>query len=280
MKVGEVLKKEVDKLNSFHIEDAILKVQILLQHVLGVSHEYLVMHYDDNIDNKDLLEFQTAIVNLINGKPIQYIVNSQNFYGLNFYVDENVLIPQPDTECLVEEVIQIGKKFEKKIQILDICTGCGAIAISLRRNLNATIFASDISMEALEIATKNAVLNHAEISTIESDMFEKIEDLKFDIIVSNPPYIETKTIKDLSDEVKNEPIIALDGGEDGLKFYRILSKEAKKYLKDGGFLAVEIGYNQKEDVMKLFEEEDYEQIYSKKDFGGNDRIVVGKWRYS
>ena len=135
-------------------------------------------------------------------------------------------------------------------------------------------------MEALEIATKNAVLNHAEISTIESDMFEKIEDLKFDIIVSNPPYIETKTIKDLSDEVKNEPIIALDGGEDGLKFYRILSKEAKKYLKDGGFLAVEIGYNQKEDVMKLFEEEDYEQIYSKKDFGGNDRIVVGKWRYS
>ena len=123
MKVGEVLKKEVDKLNSFHIEDAILKVQILLQHVLGVSHEYLAMHYDDIIDNKDLLEFQTAIVNLINGKPIQYIVNSQNFYGLNFYVDENVLIPQPDTECLVEEVIQIGKKFEKKIQILDICTG-------------------------------------------------------------------------------------------------------------------------------------------------------------
>lgn len=278
MKVGEVLKKEVDKLNKFYVEDAILKVQILLQHVLGVSHEYLVTHYEDNIENKYLLEFETAIVDLINGKPIQYIVNSQNFYGLNFYVDENVLIPQPDTECLVEEVIQIGKKFQDKIKILDICTGSGAIAISLRKNLNATVFASDISPQALEIARKNAVMNQTEISIIESDMFEKIENQRFDIIVSNPPYIETETIKNLSDEVKNEPRIALDGGEDGLEFYKILSKEAKNYLKEEGFLAVEIGYNQKEKVMKLFEEEGYHQIYSKKDFGGNDRIIVGNWR--
>ena len=277
MKVKDVLKKEVNKLNYYNIEDAILKVQILLQHVLGVSHEYLAMHYEDNIENKDLLEFENSIVDLINGKPIQYIVNNQNFYGLNFYVDENVLIPQPDTECLVEEVIQIAKKFEEKIQILDICTGSGAIAISLRKNLNATVFASDISPNALEITRKNAVMNQTEITIIESNMFEKIENQKFDIVVSNPPYIESEMIKKLSEEVKNEPIIALDGGVDGLDFYRILSKESKKYLKDNGVLAVEIGYNQKEDVMKIFEEEGYIDVYCKKDFGGNDRIIVGKW---
>lgn len=275
MKVKDVLKKEVDKLNSYNIEDSILKVQMLLQHNLGVSHEYLVMHYDDEIDNRVIREFELNIVDLINGKPIQYIVNNQIFYGYDFYVDENVLIPQPDTECLVEEVIGIGKRFDKKIKILDICTGSGAIAISLRKNLNATIYASDISSDALDIARKNSVINNAEVSFIESDMFENVNE-KFDIIVSNPPYIETDVIKELSDEVKNEPLLALDGGKDGLKFYKILAENAKNYLVSGGILAVEIGYNQKDDVIKLLKENGWCDIYSKKDFGNNDRIVVAK----
>lgn len=275
MKVKDVLKKEVDKLNSYNIEDSILKVQILLQHTLGVSHEYLVMHYDDEIDNRVIREFELNIVDLINGKPIQYIVNNQIFYGYDFYVDENVLIPQPDTECLVEEVIGIGKRFDKKIKILDICTGSGAIAISLRKNLNATIYASDISSDALDIARKNSVINNAEVSFIESDMFENVNE-KFDIIVSNPPYIETDVIKELSDEVKNEPLLALDGGKDGLRFYEILAENAKNYLVSGGILAVEIGYNQKDDVIKLLKENGWCDIYSKKDFGNNDRIVVAK----
>lgn len=275
MKVKDVLKKEVDKLNSYNIEDSILKVQMILQHTLGVSHEYLVMHYDDEIDNRVIREFELNIVDLINGKPIQYIVNNQIFYGYDFYVDENVLIPQPDTECLVEEVIGIGKRFDKKIKILDICTGSGAIAISLRKNLNATIYASDISSHALDIARKNSVINNAEVSFIESDMFENVNE-KFDIIVSNPPYIETDVIKELSDEVKNEPLLALDGGKDGLKFYKILAENAKNYLVSGGILAVEIGYNQKDDVIKLLKENGWCDIYSKKDFGNNDRIVVAK----
>ncbi len=277
MKIKEVLKDQVEKLNRYHIEDAILKVQILLQHSLGVSHEYLTIHYEDKIEKHVLRELQLYIHQLMNGRPIQYIVNAQNFYGYHFYVDENVLIPQPDTEILVEEVIGIGQKKDKSLKILDICTGSGAIAISIRKNLACTMYASDISESALEVARKNAVMNHAEISLMASDMFEKV-DGKFDIIVSNPPYIETSTLENLSEEVKNEPRIALDGGEDGLTFYRILIDEAREHLEKDGMLAVEIGFNQKEKVMRMFEEAGFCEVYSKKDFGGNDRIVVGKWR--
>ena len=277
MKIKEVLKDQVEKLNRYHIEDAILKVQILLQHSLGVSHEYLTIHYEDKIEKHVLRELQLYIHQLINGRPIQYIVNAQNFYGYHFYVDENVLIPQPDTEILVEEVIGIGQKKDKSLKILDICTGSGAIAISIRKNLACTMYASDISESALEVARKNAVMNHAEISLMASDMFEKV-DGKFDIIVSNPPYIETSTLENLSEEVKNEPRIALDGGEDGLTFYRILIDEAREHLEKDGMLAVEIGFNQKEKVMRMFEEAGFCEVNSKKYFGGNDRIVVGKWR--
>lgn len=277
MKVRDVLKKEVEKLNKYKVEDAILKVQMLLQYSLGVSHEYLINHYEDKIDKSVLRDFELNITDLINGKPIQYIVNNQTFYGYDFYVDENVLIPQPDTECLVEEVIQLAEKLERKLKILDMCTGSGVIAISLRKNLNATVFASDISPQALEIARKNTMLNKTEVSFIESDMFEKIEG-KFDIIVSNPPYIETDLIKELSAEVQNEPQIALDGGKNGLDFYRILVKEAGEHLEKNGILAVEIGYNQRENVMKLFEEAGFCEVYAKKDFGNHDRMIIGKWR--
>ena len=277
MKIRDVLKKEVDKLNKYNIEDAILKVQMLLQHSLGVPHEYLVNHYDDNIDTLTLNEFERNIVDLINGKPIQYIINNQTFYGFDFYVDENVLIPQPDTECLVEEVLNIANKKNENLKILDMCTGSGAIAISIRKNLKATVWASDISQMALEVARRNVSMNRTEVSLIQSDMFENINE-KFDIIVSNPPYIETSVISTLSDEVKNEPEIALDGGKDGLDFYRILAQQSGKYLETNGILAVEIGYDQRDKVVELFEKNGFIDVYSKKDFGNNDRIVVGKWR--
>lgn len=277
MKIKDILKKEVDKLNSYKVEDAILKAQILLQHILGVSHEQLTIHYEDDIDKHLLREYQKDIVQLINGKPIQYIVNNQIFYGYNFYVDENVLIPQPDTEILVEEVINIAKSLPQTPTILDICTGSGAIAVAIRKNLECTMYASDISKNALEIARKNTVINNTEVSFIHSDMFENIS-RKFNIIVSNPPYIETKVIDTLSQEVKNEPRMALDGGRDGLDFYRILVDKARKYLEKDGILAVEIGYNQKQEVIQIFEKYGFSDIYAKKDFANQDRIVVGKWR--
>lgn len=277
MKIREVLKNGVINLTKYKIEDALLKARMLLMYELKMKNETLAMHMDEEIEPQIAQEFDCHIQELIGGKPIQYITNSQEFYGLEFYVDENVLIPQPDTEILVEEVIEICKSKPKTPKILDICTGSGAIAVVLNKKIGANMTASDVSQKALEIAKKNAFKHQAKIEFVESDMFEKISG-KFDIIVSNPPYIETKTIENLSKEVKNEPILALDGGKDGLDFYRILAEQAKNYLDKDGILAVEIGYNQKKEVMQIFEKHGFFAIYSKKDFGNQDRIVIGKER--
>ena len=202
--------------------------------------------------------------------------------GLNFYVDENVLIPQPDTEILVEEVINMCRNIncsepEKTIKVLDLCTGSGAIGVSIAKNIEkCEITLSDISYDALKIAQKNSaevtVLGDTQNNKIiQSDLFEKIEE-KFDIIVSNPPYIETKTIQTLDKEVQMEPRIALDGGEDGLDLYRRIIKEAYKYLYNNGILALEIGYNQEDRVINLLKESNmYKEIYSKKDLSNIDR---------
>jgi release factor glutamine methyltransferase len=213
------------------------------------------------------------------GMPLEHITHQREFMKLNFFVNENVLIPRQDTEVLVEEVIQIAKKINAK-KILDLCTGSGAIAISLAKYLNdSEISATDISNEALKIAKKNAKINEVEnqITFISSDMFTNIPKEKFDIIVSNPPYIKRDVIEKLDEQVKKEPFIALDGGEDGLEFYRKIVKESYQYLKYGGYLCLEIGYDQKIDVIELIEnEEKFEKIYSKKDLYDNDRIVVAQ----
>lgn len=277
MKVRELLKNGTVKLTEYKIEDAILKVRMLLLYELQIQNEYLAVHLDEEASSEMAQNFEKHLEELIAGKPIQYITNSQEFFGLNFYIDENVLIPQPDTEILVEEIIEICKYREDVPKILDICTGSGAIAVALAKQIKVEMVASDISSKALEIAEKNAKSHGVNIELTQSDMFEKINQ-KFDMIVSNPPYIETKTIESLSPEVKNEPQIALDGGEDGLKFYRVLAQKAKDYLKENGVLAVEIGYNQRESVLEIFRNAGFCDSYAKQDLAGKDRIVVGKWR--
>ncbi len=277
MKIRELLKNGTVKLTEYKIEDAILKVRMLLLYELQIQNEYLAVHLDEEASSEIAQNFEKHLEELIAGKPIQYITNSQEFFGLNFYIDENVLIPQPDTEILVEEIIEICKYREDVPKILDICTGSGAIAVALAKQIKVEMVASDISSKALEIAEKNAKSHGVNIELTQSDMFEKINQ-KFDMIVSNPPYIETKTIESLSPEVKNEPQIALDGGEDGLKFYRVLAQKAKDYLKENGVLAVEIGYNQRESVLEIFRNAGFCDSYAKQDLAGKDRIVVGKWR--
>lgn len=276
MNLREVLKQGIEKLKENNIEDASLKAKMLLSEILEMKKEYLIVHEEEILDEPDINTFFEKIDRLVNNEPIQYILNRQDFMGLNLYVDSNVLIPQPDTEILVEEVIALASEKEN-LKILDMCTGSGAIAISLAKYIkNSNVYATDISENALEIAKDNSLKNITDITFIHSDVFENVKENEFDFIVSNPPYIETDVIKTLSKEVQNEPHIALDGGEDGLYFYRKISKEAFDFLKQDGYLAFEIGYNQREAVENLLRENGYKNIYSKKDLGGNDRIVIGQ----
>ena len=286
MNIKKALEYGIKLLKENNIDEPILKARIILSNILNQSKEYLMVHELTELDKQQIEIFKKDIDKLCTNAPIQYITNKQEFMGLEFYVDENVLIPQPDTEILVEEVINIcrGRSCacpHKNIKILDLCTGSGAIGISLAKNIdNCEMTLSDISDKALNVAQKNCrVLNlqgnlNKKIKIIQSDLFENIND-KFDIIVSNPPYIKTDVIKTLDKEVQNEPILALDGGSDGLDIYRKIIKQAYKYLNTNGYLCLEIGYDQKQEVMQLIEEtKQYQAIYSKKDLAGNDRIVI------
>lgn len=279
MIIKEILKKGYDILKENNIEEPNLKVRRLLANILEKEKEYLIINENEEINNNKIERFFCYIERLKNFEPIQYILNEQEFMGLKFFVNENVLIPQPDTETLVEEVIKICDKFDgnREIKILDLCTGSGAIAISLSITLKerVKVYASDISEEALSVANANVIKNSLKIELIQSNLFENI-DLQFDIIVSNPPYIETETLKNLPEEVKKEPQIALDGGEDGLKFYNEIILNAKKHLNTNGYLAFEIGYNQKEKVEEIFKKNNYKNIFSKKDLSGNNRVVIAQ----
>ena len=310
MKLQELIQNSKHELDSLNVEDADIKLKILIEYVFKISKEKLILKYKDEINDKKVEEFRKLLKKLENGIPIQYIINNQEFMGLNFYVDENVLIPQPDTEILVEEVIKYcnelrnnesedketnkdykeniekepiinkeDKNINKKtIKILDLCTGSGIIGISIYKYLEYVgIYASDISQKALNIAEKNTNLNNAKINFINSDMFENIHIKDFDIIVSNPPYIESKVIESLSKEVQNEPKLALDGGEDGLKFYRCILENAKDYLRKNGAIFLEIGYDQKEKIEEILKSyKIYKETKCIKDFGGNNRVIIIK----
>ena len=224
------------------------------------------------ISSENEKEYNKFIDEIIEGKPIQYILGYQEFMEINFKVTEDVLIPQPDTEILVEKTIEIAKTFERP-KILDLCTGSGAIAISLSKLVpQAQITASDISEKALEVAKLND--ENKKINFIHSDMFQNINE-KFDIIVSNPPYIKTDVIKTLSKEVQIEPHIALDGGEDGLVFYKEIINNGYKYLNKKGYLCLEIGDDQKEAIVNLIKNsKNYTSIETYKDLAGHDRVIT------
>ena len=275
MTIKQAITKGMIMLKSNNVESPKLKARLLLQYVLDKPRQYIIVYDNKEIDKQQQWQYFVNIEKLTKGIPLQHITHRQEFMKMDFFVDENVLIPRPDTEILVEEVIKIAQKYNSP-RILDLCTGSGAIAISLKKFVpNADITAVDISEKALEIAQKNAEKLEAKINFVKSDLFDKLDNKKFDIIVSNPPYIRKDEIKKLSEEVQKEPKIALDGGEDGLDFYRIITEQAINYLKTGSFLCFEIGYNQKNDVIKIIEDEqNYKNIYCKKDLYGNDRIII------
>lgn len=275
MTIKEAITKGMIMLKSNNIESPKLKARLLLQYVLDKPRQYIIVYDNNEIDKKQQWEYFINIEKLTKGIPLQHITHRQEFMKMDFFVNEDVLIPRPDTEILVEEVIKIAKTMNNP-KILDLCTGSGAIAISVKKFVSeAEVYAIDISENALNVANKNAKKHNTEIKFIKSDLFEKVGRTKFDIIVSNPPYIKKEEIAKLSQEVQKEPEIALDGGIDGLDFYRKISDEAINYLKTGSYLCFEIGYNQKSEVLEIIEnEQNYKNTYCKKDLYGNDRIIV------
>ena len=277
MTIKEAITKGMIMLKSNNIESPKLKSRLLLQYVLDEPRQYIIVYDKKEITKKQQWEYFINIEKLTKGIPLQHITHRQEFMKMDFFVDENTLIPRPDTEILVEEVIKIAKqKYNPKI--LDLCTGSGAIAISLKKYVpNSEIIGIDISEKAIEVANKNANKLNADVKFIKSDLFERLKKEKFDIIVSNPPYIKKEEIKKLSKEVQKEPELALDGGIDGLDFYRKITSQAIEYLKTESFLCFEIGYNQKNDVIKIIEkQQNYKNIYCKKDLYGYDRVIVAQ----
>ena len=279
MQIKEAMRKGMIKLKTNDVKEPSLKARLLMQYILNRPREYILVHDDKQLTLRQNVDYFKLIKKLIEGVPLQHITHQQEFMKLMFYVDENVLIPRPDTEILVEEVIKLAKSINAK-KILDLCTGSGAIAVSLAKYIEGSqITATDISRKALSIAKLNATNNDVEdrITFVSSDLFQNISEEKYDIIVSNPPYIKRKVIKTLDEEVKREPIIALDGGNDGLDFYKKIIGNAYQYLKYKGYLCLEIGYDQKDEVIDLInKEEKYIDTYSKKDLFDNDRIVITK----
>ena len=277
MTIMDAIKKGMIELKNSNIESPKLKSRLLMQYVLNQTRQYIIVNDLNQISKEDEERYFVGISKLRAGVPLEHITHQREFMKLNFYINENVLIPRQDTEILVEEVINIAKRI-KNPKILDLCTGSGAIAVSLAKYLSESeITATDISNKALEIAKKNAKINEVEnrITFISSDLFTNIPEEKYDIIVSNPPYIKKNVIETLDEQVRKEPYMALDGGLDGLDFYRKIIKNSYEYLKYHGFLCLEIGFDQKIDVIELIEnEEKFENTYSKKDLFDNDRIII------
>ena len=280
MIIREVFNTYMEELS--HISDTPkLDIEILLSKALGdVDRLYIHLNLHKELTKEQLDSFNKMIQDRLKGRPIAYIVNNREFMGLDFYVEEGVLIPRPDTEPLVEEVIELVKGKEN-LKIVDIGTGSGAITVSLAKYIkDCQVYSLDISDKALSIGLKNAISNKVEdkINFIKSNIFSGIEDkgLELDVIVSNPPYIRRADIETLHTQVKDyEPYIALEGGEDGLNFYRDITRESVKYLKDKGILAFEVGHDQAEDVSEILKHNGYTNIYTKKDLQGIDRVVIG-----
>lgn len=283
---GQVYKWGEEQLESAEIAEAKLDARLLLEYVCGTDRNTLLIHGDREVSEEEYKSYVNYIAKRKKHVPLQYITGVQEFMGLEFAVNENVLIPRQDTEILVEEVM---RHLHDGMRILDMCTGSGCILLSLLYYSNdCTGIGTDISQDALSVARENAdklkkLKNELNVDFIWSNLFEQFEKNgedwymgPFEIIVSNPPYIKSDVIGTLMPEVREyEPHSALDGKEDGLFFYRKIIERAGAYLTGGGELFFEIGYDQGADVKKMMEEAGYAEVEVVKDFAGLDRVIHG-----
>lgn len=294
MNIKECMGYATDILKAAEIEAPVFEAGVILCYVLKCSKVFLYSHDDYKLNEIQLGELKNLLEQRAKNTPLQYLTGQAGFMSLTFSVSPAVLIPRQDTEILVEKCIDLvkekleettglretGNKADNWVKVLDMCTGSGCIAVSMASYCpECGLVACDISSDALKVAEINRDRNHVKdrVELRRGNLFEVLKAGEFfDIIVSNPPYIETDTIAQLQKEVRNyEPGMALDGGRDGLDFYRAITAAAPGYLKERGYLAFEIGYNQSERVCELMRR-DFDHIEVIKDLGGNDRVVIGR----
>ncbi|MBC2855943.1 peptide chain release factor N(5)-glutamine methyltransferase [Cetobacterium sp. 2A] len=275
----ELLNKSIEYLKTNGVNDARLDAEYIFAHILGVTRGTLTLNFHKKISEEDRIKIKdTLIQRAKNKRPLQYLIGEWEFYGYPFKVDERVLIPRPDTEILVEQCKFLLQDMENP-KVLDIGTGSGAIAITLAKEVpTSSVLGLDISSDALEVAKINRELNNvSNLKLQKSDIFSSVKDKDYSLIVSNPPYIPQTEYETLQPEVRiHEPAGALTDKGDGYYFYKTISKEAKNYLKVGGYLAFEVGYNQADKVQGFMEENGFVIVARVCDYGGIERVVIGR----
>lgn len=276
MTYRQLLEVGKERLKAQQIADFEIDAWYLLSFVSGMDRTGYLMHMGTEAPTEYAETYKKLIEKRAAHIPLQHLTGEQEFMGHRFLVSPDVLVPRQDTEVLVEEA---AKRLRAGMKVLDLCTGSGCIIISLCLECpGIEAYGSDISDRALQIAVKNAKINQTEIQFSRGNLFEAVSG-PFDMIVSNPPYIPSRVIDGLMEEVReHEPLLALDGGEDGLSFYRRIAEEGRRHLKDSGFLFLEIGHDQSEAVRYILEEDGYEEIHIVKDLAGQTRVVHAVWR--
>ena len=270
MTVREALRAATARLDGAGVPDADVDAAYLLASVLQEDTLAMRINGHRELTQRQQAAFDALCDRRAAREPLQYILGETEFMGLTFHVEPGVLIPRADTEILVEKALAV---MPPNAHVLDIGTGSGAIAVSLAKlGRNARVTAVDVSDKALEIARKNAETNGADVEFVKSDCFSALQGRKYDMIVSNPPYISDEEMQGLMPEVKQEPELALFGGADGLDFYRRISREAPEYLNEGGFLLFEIGWLQKDAVSELVRA-CIGEPFALRDYGQNWRVV-------
>jgi release factor glutamine methyltransferase len=256
------------------------EAELVLTHVLNCNRMSLYLNKDINLDRDKSRLLSSILKRRISGEPVQYILGITEFMGLKFKVDKRALIPRPETEILVEQALeQLKQAGIASPKILDLGTGSGCIAVSIAKNLSRPdVWASDISTEALRLAQENACFNNVEIKFIQGDLFDALEfkNHKFDLIVSNPPYVSSGEFHSLAKEIFFEPQLALKAGKDGLDFYRRIIAQAAHYLRDNGLLMFEVGLSQAYFVKEMLEKKGFEHLSSIRDYNDIERIVMAK----
>jgi len=277
MKISDALVFAKKSFESSGIETAELDARVLLGHVTLFSKEKIIFNPDIELTNQQEENFISAVARRNLREPVSHIIGNREFYGLDFFVNSSVLDPRPDSEILIAAVFEKFPNKNQELKILELGVGSGCLIITLLKYFpSAVAIGADISLKALEICKKNAISNEVEqrLFLKESNLFNEIAPEKFDLIISNPPYIAKKEIADLADEVRlHEPMLALDGGDDGLDFYRQIAKAAAGFLKPQAPVIVEIGYGQDDDVKKIFIENGFRFDSQKVDFGGVVRVL-------